>query len=358
VYLDATGLEIGDYMAELRISSNDPDNALVTVPMTMKVREVSVSVFSDQHSICQGDTVYLSSELIGGSASTTFEWSSDPDGFYSDTSHTYAMPDTTTTYTLVVTEGDVQVSDDVTVIVFPLPEVELGENIDMCAGDSTILDAGEGHHWYLWSTGDTVQSITVEDAGEYWVTVAGVHDCIRSDTLMVSINPLPAVNLGQDTILCYYHDIILDAGNPGASYLWSTGAESQTIIVDSTGMATGLKTISVEVTSADGCLSSDTINISFIECLGIDEIPVMENLQVYPNPGNGLFTIAAAKDKAVAGNMLITSAHGMVVFQQKDFLLEAGSNLEINLRTLPEGVYTMQVISDNTLFQARLIINH
>lgn len=47
--------------------------------------------------------------------------------------------------------------------------------------------------------------------------------------------PTLAVNLGSDRILPEGDSVILDAGNPGSSYLWSTGEITQTIIADTSG---------------------------------------------------------------------------------------------------------------------------
>jgi cyclophilin family peptidyl-prolyl cis-trans isomerase len=43
------------------------------------------------------------------------------------------------------------------------------------------------------------------------------------------------VNLGADRILPEGDSVILDAGKPGSTYLWSTGAVTQTIFADTTG---------------------------------------------------------------------------------------------------------------------------
>ena len=282
ITLDATGLEIGDYIAELRINSNDPDNPLIIIPITLHVRNIAVSVSSEEQSVCAGEMVQLHSEVTGGSDSTVYAWSSIPEGFTSDESDPVAYPDTTTTYILQITDGELSAVDQVTVTVFPLPEVSLGGDMAICEGDSVTLDAGEGHTGYMWSTGDTTQMITVMDQGQYWVQVANEYDCTRSDTMQLTVNTLPVISLGNDTVLCYYHTLQLDAGNPGSAYAWSTGDETQTITVDTTGMVDNMKTIKVEVTTPDECMSADSITINFIECLGINEMPKLSGLQVYP----------------------------------------------------------------------------
>ena len=61
--------------------------------------------------------------------------------------------------------------------VYP-PILELGENIETCEG-SVTLNAGEGFGSYLWSTGETSQSITVSESGLYTATVSA-HPNIES----------------------------------------------------------------------------------------------------------------------------------------------------------------------------------
>jgi PKD domain/Ig-like domain CHU_C associated len=64
--------------------------------------------------------------------------------------------------------------------------------------------------------------------------------------------PLPVVSLGADLLLCDSASAVLDAGNPGASFLWSSGAQTQQIAISMPGLYT------VQV-SVQGCSSRDTI---------------------------------------------------------------------------------------------------
>ena len=72
--------------------------------------------------------------------------------------NTYTASNNTATHTLTATNGcDSVVSLDLTIIISPT--VDLGNDVAICAGDSTLLDAGSGHTNYLWNTGDTTQTI-------------------------------------------------------------------------------------------------------------------------------------------------------------------------------------------------------
>jgi hypothetical protein len=70
--------------------------------------------------------------------------------------------------------------------------------------------------------------------------------------------PPPTVDLGPDIFICVGYTTMLDAGNPGATYLWSTGATSQTITVSTTG------TYSVVVSNAGGS-GSDAVDVTVMD---------------------------------------------------------------------------------------------
>ncbi len=112
--------------------------------------------------------------------------------------------------------------------------------------------------WYLnnilqQSTADTLQIIW-QEAGTY--TISLYFDCngniLFFDSLTVVTGIPPEVNLGNDTVINQGESIVLDAGNEGSTYLWSTGDTTQTISVSETGY------YSVLVTNSCGS-DSDTV---------------------------------------------------------------------------------------------------
>jgi len=357
VTLDAGGMELGDYFAELRISSNDPDTPLVVVPVQMSVRDIMVTASAEPQAICLGDSVQLIAQVLGGSGSFTYSWTSIPEGFVSNEPNPRVVPDTTTLYVLEVADGGSIVGDEINVTVHPLPDLNLAGDMAICEGDSVTLDAGADQMTYLWNTGDTTRHITVREAGEYWVEVTNENDCMMSDSMLLSVNALPLVELGRDTTLCYYHQLLLDAGNPGATYLWSTGETSPTILVDSTGMTSGMKIISLEVVSLEGCSSSDTLRINFNECLGFDENDNVTSMEVYPNPGKGLFTVILDVKQTLQGNIVVINGNGQPVFHEEQVTFAPGNKKELNLQNLPDGIYSLQVSTSSSLFRTKIIIS-
>ncbi len=187
--------------------------------------------------ICSGSTVSLS---VSGASS--YLW--NPVGL--TTSTILVTPTATSDYTVIGTNANGCLSyDTVTITVNPIPSISLGPAF-ICDGYTLTLDAGNPGYTYSWSTGETSQTITVSDSGTYSVVVTGPNGCPAFGTSVVTKygNPnAPPVNYN----FCTGQNVTLNAGNPGATYQWSTGQTSQTIAVSTPG------TYFVTITDNNGC---------------------------------------------------------------------------------------------------------
>ena len=144
-------------------------------------------------------------------------------------------------------------SDTLNLTVNDLPIINLGNDTSICLNDDLTITAND-NVGYLWSTGETTQSILVNESGEYWVKVTDNLGCSNLDTLNLTVNNLPIINLGNDTSICLGDDLTITA-NDNVGYLWSTGETTQSILVNKNG------NYSVTVYDNIGCESIDDINI-------------------------------------------------------------------------------------------------
>lgn len=111
----------------------------------------------------------------------------------------------------------------------------------------------------LWSTGATTPSITVGPSDpdtKFWVEITNEWGCKNSDSIILTLNPSPVVELGPDQLICEGGSLELDAGPDGVSYFWNTGESTRTITVDEDGQYTVL------VTNSFGCMATDTVNLT------------------------------------------------------------------------------------------------
>jgi PKD domain. len=164
----------------------------------------------------------------------------------------------------------VDTSDVTTLTVNANPVVNIGADTAICQGATLPLDAGNSGASFLWSNGANTATTTISAAGTYHVTVTNTNNCAASDTIVVTENPLPVVNLGNDTSICDGATLLVDAatGTATDTYLW----DDQSTASDRTITTGGA--YHVTVTTAAGCSASDTIQV------GISPLPSADNITV------------------------------------------------------------------------------
>ncbi len=74
----------------------------------------------------------------------------------------------------------------VDLVVHPLIDIPIDPDYNICTGEVQQIDAPSGFVSYLWSTGETTQSIVVNTAGTYSVTVTNSDNC--SNTASVNVH--------------------------------------------------------------------------------------------------------------------------------------------------------------------------
>jgi hypothetical protein len=78
------------------------------------------------------------------------------------------------------------------------------EDTTICAGNELTLDAGTGYTGYSWSTQETTQTISVNTAGTYKVTVSD-GSCKATDSVSVSVDPCTSIEnmINEDKAVVY-----------------------------------------------------------------------------------------------------------------------------------------------------------
>jgi gliding motility-associated-like protein len=87
--------------------------------------------------------------------------------------------------------------DTIVVAVSAIPTVNLGPDLNACAGETVTLDAQNVGNTYLWSDGTTNQTLDVTTSGTYSVTVRTPASCPATDAVNVQFEP--SKNAGSDS---------------------------------------------------------------------------------------------------------------------------------------------------------------
>jgi PKD repeat protein len=168
-------------------------------------------------------------------------------------------------YTLTIfSEDDCSVTSSVRVIEGGSEPFEFPEEINKCFGEVEVLDARNfaPGTTFRWSDGSRNRTLTVRQSGEYWVEVSK-DGCTIRRSVKVNFSEQVRVPLTEQTI-CDDQTATLDAGNTGSSYLWSTGATTQTIQARVAGIYT------VQITTPQGCVSRHEIRLQVRPRLRVD----------------------------------------------------------------------------------------
>ena len=219
-----------------------------TAAVTVNVHALPTPNITGTTTICAGQSTTLTA--TGG---TSYLWN---DGV--TTAVRIVNPLVTTTYTVAVTNAagcTASTSKQVTVNALPTPSIT-GPTV-ACKNSSVTLTAAGGDS-YVWSTGETTQSITpiIYSTTTYTVTVKNANNCEATTTHTVTMNPAPTATIAGDLDICVGQTTTLTASG-GASYKWLHGPTTASITVSPAATTT----YEVEVTDANGCKSTATSTV-------------------------------------------------------------------------------------------------
>lgn len=172
------------------------------------------------------------------------------------------------------------------VIVNEIPNVQLPADTAMCDDNYYTIDAGEGFFSYLWDTGDTGQSITVNTSGSHWVEVTSEAGCSDRDTIDVVFYPNPVADAGPTQTIMEGATTTLEgeasSGSGNYTYEWEPAEWLvQNNIPDPTTLALSEPTVyTLFVEDDNGCIAeSDDVLIN-IEGAFLTVFPYAEPSQI------------------------------------------------------------------------------
>jgi gliding motility-associated-like protein len=237
-----------------------------------------------------------------------------------------------------------------TIRIYTRPEIIMGTELQVCEGDKIYLPAfvlgGTGEYDYYWTgplnfaSSDKelrITGIQTYQAGDYQLTITDTIGCTdqKSIELIVSENPVAAFH-GSDTLEIQAGDV-LDAGPGLASYRWSPGDTTQSIVIQEEGM------YRVEMESLLGCTGTDSVYVKLVS----EEIP---EFGIYipnafsPNGDgvNDVFRVKADGTRIEDLGLRIYDRWGGEVYSAKG--IENGWDGKKNGKDCPGGVYVYKIV--------------
>jgi gliding motility-associated-like protein len=189
---------------------------------------------------------------------------------------------TTGTYAVTVNNSCFSASDTIQVTMEASPMVDLPADTVTCFDQAIVLKRpGVVGVTYFWSDSSTKVTHTVDITKQVWL--AAVNECgLSVDTMNIVFNGEIQSDLGIDTTICNQDILVLDAFSPGATYLWSTGHTTDTIV---TGQKSAFYTVTVTYKDCQ-TIESKSVEMSDLFCPGID--CSVQTTNVFSPNGDGI----------------------------------------------------------------------
>jgi hypothetical protein len=336
---------------------------------------------------CQGGSVTLS--LPSG---TSYLWSTG--------ATTQSIVVTTSgTYSATVYSGSNGVpAGPITVTVNPLPTATISPSgsTTICSGSSVQLTSSSGQA-YLWTPGgQTTQSINVSTAGSYTVRVTNSYGCSATSAATVvsviscSSCPIPT-GLYTSNITSSYAQLNwtplsgvsnfqVKIINVASGYTYTSGLFSGTLSSLTIAVQPNTK-YRWRIRSYCNGVYSSWSNYNVFTTLPLrmgepESIPIenfwtrSENdpedlkgeivesafLDLWPNPVHQQFKISFNADEASQGLMIIRDFTGRIILISDIHINENLNSNEVNLPECSPGAYSIQIISNRKIYNARFIV--
>ena len=243
-------------------------------------------------------------------------------------------------------EGDTTVSVDI----YPLFDTTYLGKRNFCANDPAELLFTK-HQGGTWSgVGiDTTNYFhpNVAGAGNYTISLDSIGFCGNRATYNFVVNNIPTKSISSKSVGCGPYSTHIDAGNPGATYLWSTGDTIQIIQVNAIG------DYWVDVTNTDQCVTRDSIRIELIkQCAGVEENTFDNGVKIYPNPVQDILGVYQPSSASNLLRVKLYNSLGSVFYTSSTDDVQ----LQINVSDFSAGIYFLNVENEKGISTFRIII--
>ncbi|VDH04057.1 gliding motility-associated C-terminal domain [Bergeyella zoohelcum] len=250
-----TATQSGVYKLEIQTGNNSCNESVeitVNVLPAPQVNNANISVCTVGNQAVFDLTSVQNT--ISTTPNTTFQFYQNQTDAIAGNANTIANPNAYTsvsgTVYARVSVGQCYAIATITLTANPTPPTPVitASATNIC-GTGTVTLTSSVTQGIVWSTGETTPSITVNTGGVYSVTATQNGCSSSSADITITHDPDPALQITGNLSICTGNDTTLTAVGNGnfVSYLWSNGATTPTITVNTTG------TYTVTVTTANGC---------------------------------------------------------------------------------------------------------
>jgi len=223
---------------------------------------VSGEFTASDSAVCLGQTISFQNDFTAG---TSYSWTANGTVFSTASNPTYTPSVTGTVIVKCVVVFGTHCTDSssIPITVDKSPVFNLGSDTAYCGNFTRVLSSGVYNT--RWSTGVTDSVITISAPGTYKANLS--NGCGNfADSVTITANPVPVVQLVADTTVCTGDSAILNAFFPAAVYQWSNASTASSITVSQTGLY-------VVTVSLHTCIVVDSTHFNSITIVASQLLP-------------------------------------------------------------------------------------
>src|SRR5262249_40531423 len=139
---------------------------------------------------------------------------------------------------------------------------DLGADTAICPGNMIRLNAHAGFASYQWQDGSDDSAYIVTEPGRYFVTVNNACGVVLTDTILVTLHPPIAFDIGPDISLCEGDTAIINAPAGFTNYQWSAVYNISSDTGQTVKIYPGVDTLyTVKAEQIKGCFVTDSFYV-------------------------------------------------------------------------------------------------
>lgn len=259
-------------------------------------------------------------------------------------------------YAVTVFDGNCSDRDSIYVTIAIPAAVLVADTIADC--NEILIDAGSGYLSYLWNTGDTTQTTTVNDGGLITVTVLDSAGCSIIDTIYADIIGYdPNADFNNSTQPDSSISFDASASFDATTYSWDFGDGTQATGIMTSHTYTSNDSFLVTLSVSNDCGSDTTVKLVVVDFLTSLEIPLaLRQLQLFPNPAATYLELKADLGTVRDLELRLVDLQGRTLFAER--LNVPGGSLQhrLSISDIEPGIYFLQVRTEIGKITHKLII--
>lgn len=326
-------------------------NTFVAGPLSVDVNSPPV--------YCAGDTVPLSASINGGASPYSFAWSPGSGLSNPALPNPLLYPNNPGTYSVTVTDNNgTTASDAVTVQYEVVPTISVSDDATICPGASVQISAA-GATSYQWTPAKGLNATnifnpTASPAGTTTYTVTGSNGtCSGTGMVTVTVdtsNPTANFTFIKNNFTVAFVNNTIN----GTSYLWDFGDGDTSTQQTPVHQYLQQEVFEVTLIATNDCGGTDTFTSTVDMSVGIAALQGQDVLQLYPNPGAGMFQIRLKNPAESRMLIEVVTVRGETIFRKN--VLTNAEVASLDLTQQPKGIYFLKItLQDNAIIKKLII---